>query len=456
MKIIIIGAGKVGQTIAQYLCEEDHSVIVIDKQEQVLEHLVNEYDLQAVCGDGAICSVLTEAEVEKAYLVIATTASDEINILSCMTARKMGARHCIARVRNPNYSEQLVFMRNELGLSMIVNPEFQAALEISRILRFPSAIKMESFAKDRIDLVEIRIGKDSKLLDVPLWRIPRLFDVQVLVCAVERGNRVFIPSGDFVLKEDDRIHITASHGDLYTFFKNMGILQGEVKTVMLIGGGRIAYYLARQLSEMGMKVKIIEQDEQRCVELAERLPKTTIIYGDGTQQEVLLEEGIESVDALVSLTGIDEENMILSLYASTKNVHKIVTKINRPALIDLLQSFGSDSIVSPKATTANTILQYVRAKQNLKGNSIKTLHRLVNGQVDALEFFINTPSEGLGIPFKKLPIRDDVLIACILRGNRTIIPNGNDCLQLNDGVLIVTTNRHIVDLRDILVLGEEQ
>lgn len=454
MNIILIGAGKVGETIAHCLCEERHSVTVIDKREEVLEALGNEYDIQAVCGDGALCSVLTEAQVEKAYLVIATTQSDEINILSCMTARKMGARHCIARVRNPDYSEQTVFLRNELGLSMIVNPEFQAALEISRILRFPSAIKMESFAKDRVDLVEIRIGKNNKLVDMPLWRIPRMLDSQVLICAVERGGKVSIPSGDFVLKEDDKIHITASHSQLHRFFRNLGILQETVKTVMLIGGGRIAYYLARQLSELGMKVKIIENNEERCIELAERLPKANIIYGDGTLQEVLLEEGIETVDALVSMTGIDEENMIVSLYASTKHVDKIVTKINRPELIDLLQNFGSDSIVSPKATTANTILQYVRAKQNLKGNSIKTLHRLVEGQVEALEFFINTKVQGLGVALKNLKTREDVLIACIMRGNRTIIPNGEDSLQLNDGVLVVTTSRHIVDLQDIFVLGE--
>ncbi len=450
MNIIIIGAGKVGQTIAQYLCEENHDITVIDKRESVLEQLINQCDVQGVCGDGAICSVLTEAEVERAYLVIATTDSDEINLLSCMTARKMGARHCIARVRNPNYAKQLAFMRSELGLSMIVNPDFQAALEISRILRFPSAIKMESFSKGRVDLVELRLTQGSKLVGVPLFRIPRLFDAQVLICAVERDKKVFIPSGEFVLKEGDKIHITASHRDLHQFFKNLGILKETIKSVLIVGGGRIAFYLATQLADTGMKVKIIERDAAHCEYLSERLPKATIIYGDGSSHEVLQEVGIENTDACVSLTGIDEENMIISMYANTQGVNKVVTKMNRPALIELLKSFGNDCIVSPKATTANTILQYVRAKQNLKGNNIKTLSKLINGEVEALEFFINIPTNLLGIKLKDLPIRDDAIIASIMRGTKTIIPNGEDALKLNDSVLIVTTNRRIRDLSDIL------
>lgn len=449
MKIIVVGAGKVGRTIANYLCEENHDVTVIDKRETVLENLMNECDVQGVCGDGALCTVLSEAQVEKTYLLITTTDSDEVNLLACMTARKMGARHCIARVRNPHYVSQLSFMRSELGLSMIVNPEFQTALEISKILRFPSAIKMESFAKDRVDLVEMRIPVDSKLVGMPLSRIPRVFDVQVLICVIEREQKVFIPTGDFVLKANDKIHVTATHANLQRFFKNMGIWRESIKTVMVIGGGRIAHYLAGLLADMGMKVKIIEQDEARCVDLSERLPKTNIIYGDGTEQSVLLEEGIEKVDACIALTGIDEENMIISMYATTKGVKKVVTKINRPALIDLLKSFGSDSIVSPKATTANTILQYVRAKQNLQGNNIKTLHKLINGQVEALEFFITTPAKWVGVPLKDLSIRDDAIIASIIRGTSTIIPNGNDALRMNDSVLVVTTNRRIQDMSDI-------
>ncbi len=451
MNIIVVGAGKVGATIASYLCEENHDVTVIDTREHVLDALINETDIQAVCGDGAICSILTEAEVEKAYLVIATTGSDEINLLCCMTARKMGARHCIARVRNPSYTKQIPFMRTQLGLSMIVNPDFQTALEISRTLRFPSAIKIEGFSKNRVDLIELKIEAGSKLVNVSLSQLSKVFNVKMLVCAIKRNDKVIIPKGDVVLKEGDKIHVTASHSHLNKFFKAMGILKDPIKTVMIIGGGRVAFYLAQHLEEIGMKVKIIENKEETCMVLAERLPKTSIIHGDGTRQELLLEEGIETVDACISLTGIDEENMIISMYAGTKNVKKIVTKINRTALIDLAKSFGTDSIVSTKETTANTILQYIRAKQNAKGNSIKTLTKLIDGRAEALEFFVSSKAKWLNIPLKNLDIRGDAIIAGIVRSNATVIPDGNDVIKYNDNVIVVTTNRHIKDIEDIFV-----
>ncbi len=449
MNIIVVGAGKVGVTIASYLCDENHDVTVIDKREHVLEELMNGTDIQAVCGDGAICSVLTEAEVEKAYLVIATTGSDEINLLCCMTARKMGARHCIARVRNPNYIKQIPFMRTQLGLSMIVNPDFQTAIEISRSLRFPSAIKIEGFSKNRVDLIELKVDANSKLLGLSLTQLSKMFNVKMLVCAIKSGEKVIIPKGDVVLKEGDKIHVTASHAHLNKFFKSIGILKNPIKTVMIIGGGRVSFYLAQQLEEIGMSVKIIENNADTCMTLSERLPKTTIIHGDGTRQELLLEEGIETVDACISLTGIDEENMIISMYAGTKNVRKIVTKINRTALINLAKSFGNDSIVSTKETTANTILQYIRAKQNAQGNSIKTLTKLVDGRAEALEFFVSTKSKWLNIPLKNLKIRNDAIIAGIVRSNATVIPNGNDVIKFNDNVIVVTTSRHIKDMEDI-------
>ncbi len=450
MNIIVVGAGKVGATIASYLCEENHDITVIDKRESVLEELMNGVDIQAVCGDGAICSVLSEAEVEKAYLVIATTGSDEINLLCCMTARKMGARHCIARVRNPSYIKQIPFMRTQLGLSMIVNPDSQTAIEISRTLRFPSAIKIDGFSKNRVDLIELNVNSSSKLLNLSLAQLSKVFKVKMLVCAIKRGEKVIIPKGDMVISEGDKIYVTASHAHLNKFFKAMGILKNPIKTVMIIGGGRVAFYLAGQLEEIGMQVKIIENNEETCMALAEKLPKTTIIHGDGTKQELLLEEGIDTVDACISLTGIDEENMIISMYASTKNVRKIVTKINRTALINLAKSLGNDTIVSTRETTANTILQYIRAKQNTDGNKIKTLTKLVDGKAEALEFFVSSKTKWLNIPLKNLKIRDRAIIAGIVRSNETVIPGGDDVIKFNDNVIVVTTDRHIKDIEDIV------
>ncbi len=450
MNIIVVGAGKVGTTIATYLCKENHDITVIDTKEETLDDVMNAIDVQGVYGNGAIYSVLADAEVAKAYLVIATTPSDEINMLCCMTAKKMGARHCIARVRNPSYIRQIPFMRKELGFSMIVNPDYQTALEISRILRFPSVIKIESFSKSRVDLVELKISPDSKLVGVPLNNLQSRFNVKVLVCTLQRGAEIIIPKWDVVLEAGDKIHLTASHSDLNKFFKRLGILKDPIRSVIIVGGGRIAYYLADQLCDIGMQVKIIENSEEACISLAESLPKASIVYGDGTKQEILLEEGIETVDACVSLTGIDELNMVISMYAQTKNVRKVVTKINRGELIDLAENFGNDSIVSTKLTTVNTILQYVRARQNTHGNSIITLNKLTDGRAEALEFFMDTHSSVIGVPLKKLQIRKDAIIAGIVRANTALIPGGDDHIEMYDNVIVVTTCPHIRDIEDIL------
>ncbi len=451
MNIIIVGAGKVGSTIASFLCEEDHDVTIIDTKEDVLDELMNAQDIQGVCGNGSILSILEEAGASKSSLVIATTVSDEINLLCCMTAKKMGAKHCIARVRNPSYIKQMPFMRKELGLSMIVNPDFQAAIEISRMLRFPSAIKIESFSKNRIDLVELKIGKNSKLANIPLLNLQQHFGVKAIVCSLQRGNEVIVPKGDVVLREEDKIHVTASHTDLNKLFKRLDILKDPIRSVMIIGGGRIAYYLAMQLCDIGMHVKIIENNPDACISLSEQLPKASIIYGDGTKQDLLLEEGIETVDACVALTGIDEMNMVISMYAETKDVRKIITKINRGELIDLAENLGNDSVVSTKLTTVNTILQYVRAKQNTEGNNIITLNKLIEGRAEALEFFMTKRISIMNIPLKKLKIRQDAIIAGIVRSNVAVIPNGDDMIQMNDNVLVVTTNKHITDIEDIFI-----
>lgn len=450
MHIIVIGGGKVGITLIEHLAKEGHDIVLIDNDPKVVESIINQFDIMAICGNGATCGILTEAGVAKTNLVISVTHSDELNILCCMVAKRMGARHTIARVRNPDYASQLYFMRNELGLSMMINPEFEAANEISRILRFPSAIKLDTFAKGRVELVEIKIAAGSPLSGMPLRALHGKYHVQVLVCAVQRGDEVFIPTGDFVLQEGDKIHITASHAELAAFFKELGIFKNKVKTVLIIGGGKIAFYLARQLCEMGMKVKIIEQDKQRCVELSEMLPKAMILQGDGTDQSLLLEEGLQQVDALVALTGIDEENIIVSIYACLKQVDKVVTKVNRNSFTDILESIGLESVIAPKNITANNIVRYVRAKQNSVGSSVQTLYKLVNDKVEALEFIVSDNSLLIGKTLKDLQLKDNLLVASIIRRGKLIFPRGSDTIEANDSVVVVTTNQFLRDLRDIL------
>lgn len=450
MKIIIVGDGKVGATLTEHLSKEGHDVVVIDQDPQVVEEMVNQYDVMGISGNGASYSVLMEAGANKANLLIAATSSDELNILSCMVSKKIGARHTIARVRNPEYSQQLVFLREELGLSMVVNPEMETATEICRALRFPSAINMETFARGRVELAEIKVQPDSILNGQPLFSLPDRLRVKILVCAVQRDGEIVIPDGNFVIQTGDKIHVTASHAELAAFFKVMGIYKQKARSVLIIGGGKIAHYLALQLLDAGMQVKIIEHDRQRCHELSDWLPKATVIHGDGTDQSLLLQEGIDTVDAVVSLTGMDEENILISMYAQTQKADKVVTKINRLSFLDMLGNMGLDTIVSPKTIAANRIIRYVRAMHNSDGSSVQTLYKLVGGQVEALEFVVSENAKFTGIPLKDLKTKQNVLIACIIRGGKPIIPQGSDTMEPRDAVIVVTANQYLRDLSDIL------
>lgn len=450
MNIIICGGGKIGTAITANLCKEGHDIVVVDINPKVVDYLVNEYDVMGLCGNGANYEVLEEAGVAKTHIFIATSSSDELNILSCMVAKKFGARHCIARVRNPDYAKQQVFMREEFGLSMMVNPEYDAANEISRMLRFPAALKIDSFAKGRVELAEIKLLDHTPLCGHPINTLYKEYGVKILICAVQREDQVLIPTGDFVLQAGDKIHITGSHSNLNAFLKKLGIYKQPVHSVIIVGGGKIAYYLARQLCETGIRVKIIEQNKARCVFLSEALPKATICCGDGTDQALLLEEGIENTDACVTLTDIDEENIIVSTYAAVKGVYKNITKVNRTSLGDILDSIGLDSVITPKSITADLIVQYVRAKQNSKGSNVLTLYKLINGQLEALEFTVRENNKFLGKPLKTLPLKKDLLIASIIRGNKQIIPQGDDTIELHDSVVVVTSNPHLGDLNEIL------
>ncbi len=450
MNIVIVGDGKVGATLVEHLSLEGHDVVVIDRDQKIVEQMVNSYDVMGICGNGANCEIQLEAGVDTCDLFIAATSSDELNILSCLMAKKAGAGHTIARVRNPDYRNQLPFFKDALGISMVVNPEYDAANEIAKVLRFPNAINIETFYRGLVDLVELKIDAGNPLCNMQMTDISNKFGLKILVCAVQRKNEVIIPRGDFVLQSGDRIHVTAPRGVLVSFMKKLKIYKHRTKDIMIIGGGKMGYYLARQLCETGgYNVKIIESDIERCEKLCEFLPKADIIHGDGTDRRILIEQGLEGQDAFVALTTIDEENIISSMYASSLGVSKTVAKVNRVSY-EVLESIGMDSAISSKAIAANRILAYARAIENSgEESSVQTLYKLVGGQVEALEFKIETDFSQIDIPLRDLKLKRDTLIACIIRNHKVIYPGGNDCIELNDRVVIVTKSNHISSINEI-------
>ena len=449
MNIIINGVGKIGRAVTEHLSGEGHNITVIDINPKVIDDVVNNFDVRGVCGNGAVFSTLKEAEVDKADLVISVTPSDELNIMSCLVAKKAGAKQTIARVRNPEYVSQVYLMREELGLSMAVNPDFDAAMEISRILRFPSAVKVDSFANGKVDLVEIKLDENSPLVGKSLLDLHEKYQIRMLVCAVCRGDEVFIPKGDFKLETKDEVYMTSSHAEVTKFFKKLNILKDRTRNVMIIGGGRIAFYLANELEDLGVTVKIIEKDQARCQFLSENISNALIINADGTDQKVLLEEGLERMDALISLTGFDEENIIISMNAKEKGVDTIIVKVNRNGYSSILDAAGIESVISPKDITTNHIIRYVRGMQSSKGSEFKTLYRLVDNKVEASEFYIPFETDYTNIPLKDLKTKNNTLLACIIRNNTVIIPNGNDSIKPQDTVIIITTSP-ITDVADIL------
>lgn len=449
MRIVIIGDGKVGRTLVESLSSEGHDLTVIDSSARNLAALANEQDVITVCGNGASYVTQHEAGVQHADLVIAVTPTDELNILCCLLARKLGAAHTVARVRNPDYSAQLVLLRDELGLSMTVNPEYAAASEIVRLLRFPSALRVEPFARNRAELVEYCITEDSALCGLALKKLAPSLNVHLLVCAVQRDGEVHIPTGEFILRAGDHIHITTPHAELATFFKKLGVYQHRVKNVMIVGGGRIGFYLAKQLLSLGVQVKIIEMDTERCNDLCERLPRCAIVQGDGTDIDLLQEEGIEQADAFVALTGIDEENIILSLYAAKRASGRVIAKVDRLTFMDVLGDMGLSHLVSPKGITSNSIVQYVRALSNSVGSNVETLLRLMDGRLECLEFRIRDGAAYLGQPLYTLPLKKNLLIGCIVRQGQPIIPCGQDIIEKGDSVLVITTKPYFNDFNDI-------
>ena len=452
MNTIIVGAGKVGQTLAAQLARENYNVTVIDTDSVVLDRLVNTYDILGVEGNGANLDIQREAGVANADLLIATTDSDEINMIACLVAKKLGAARTIARVRNPEYEKQLRFMRRELGLTMAINPEKEAAREIARVLRLMGASKVEAFSKGRIELIEHHLHEDSPLCGVKLMDLNKKFRVQVLICAVLRQGQVTIPSGNFTLQAEDTVYLTAPAQTLEKFFRAIGMRHSRARSVIVVGASTTGYYLAQSLADAGMSIKVLDQNEERCRYFSEIVPRALVIHGDGTDSELLAEEGIAEVDAFVALTDIDETNILMSMNVSHDNDCKVVTKVNRQSLRKLLDQTGLlDTVVSPAEVTAERILVYVRALHNADGLPAKTLHHLISGQVDALEFTVTESFPELGTPLKDLPTKEGVLLAAIVRpSGEIIIPSGSDALQNGDDVILVTTDTELTDLRDIL------
>lgn len=449
MNIVIVGDGKVGATLVEYLSLENHNIVVIDRDQKVVEQMVNNFDVMGICGNGASYEVQVEAGVADAKLFVAATSSDELNILCCLMAKKIGAQHTIARVRNPEYMTQLAFIKDELGLSMVVNPEYDAANEIAKILRFPSAINIESFSKGNVDLAEIKITADSPLCDKQVVDIFNSLKTKVLICAVQRGNDIFIPRGDFVIKSGDKIHITASRTALIKFMKETKIYKHRTKDIMIIGGGKMGYYLARQLSGTGgYNIKIIEIDKARCEHLCVALPDVDIINADGTDRNVLHEQGIDHLDAFVALTTIDEENIITSMYASAIGISKTVAKVNRVSY-QVLESIGMDSAFSSKELAANRIIAYIRALDNSGESSVQTLYRLLDGRIEALEFNITENFKKTGIPLKNLNLHENTLIGCIIRESQVVFPNGDDTIEIGDSVIVVSKKQGITSINEI-------
>ncbi len=451
MNIVIVGAGKVGQNLTRLLTLENHSVTVVDSDRKIVENLVNDFDVIGYFGNGAAFRAQEETGVSKCDCFIAVTGSDELNIMSCMLAAKIGAKRTIARVRNTEYSSQLLFMQNKLGIDLLINPEFETALELQRIIDFPAATRIETFAKGRIELAEIVIAENSPLVGITLKDLKQTFNISILVCAVKREDKVIIPDGNFVVTAGDRLYFTASKSALPSVFKVLGLQKKKIKSVLIVGGSRTAFYLAKHLLKSGKTVKLIELVEEHALQLEAELSGASVVCGDGTDTELLAEEGLADFDAAVALTNIDEENIILSMYASQHGVRKTACKINRDPLAKMTSSMLTDcSVVCPKTNTAAIILRYIRAVENASGDSIQTLYKILDGEAEAAEFIASEDSLIVGKPLRDLSLKPNHIVACVSSGKKVIIPDGNTVINPGDSVIIITSGASLTTLSDAI------
>ncbi|MBO4905172.1 MAG: Trk system potassium transporter TrkA [Lachnospiraceae bacterium] len=451
MKIIIVGCGKVGSTLAEHLNQEGHEITIIDKHWEKLKYLADRIDVLGVEGNGASISTQREAGVQDSDIMIATTNSDELNLLCCLIAKKAGNCRTIARIRDPEYYNEMRYIRDELNLSMVINPELAAATEIARIIKFPSAMKVDTFARGRVELIRISVPAGSELDGIRLSEIESKLHCKVLICTVERGEELLIPHGDFNLVAGDIVSFIAPHSVALAFFKASGAkISNNVKSIILIGGGMMSYYVAKKLEETKISVKIIEQDFARCQELSDMLPKAMIINGDGTDKKLLEEEGIEVIDAVGNFTGIDEENILLALHEKSMSNAKLLTKINRITFEEVIAGLDIGSIINPNSITSDNIVRFVRAINNSKGSNVETLYKIAQGRAEALEFRVRNESAIVGKPLMDLSIKPDVIIACITRDKKVIIPSGQSTIERDDLVVVVSVSRGLNDLEDIL------
>ena len=450
LKIIIIGCGKVGRTLVEQLSQEGHDITIIDKNRERISQLANLYDVMGLVGNGASYNIQKEAGIGNADLIIAVTGSDELNLLCCTIATQVGNCAAIARVRTPDYSQEADYLREKLGLALIINPEYEAARDMARILYLPSSLEVTGFAHGQAELIKYAIPENSPMDGIAIKDLGHQLKTNILIGAIERDNDVFIPSGDFILKKGDKLSFVGAHKQAKEFFSHLGLNSHSVKNTMIIGGGKAAYYLAKELLSRGIRVKIIENDFNRCEELSILLPEAIIINGDATDQTLLREEGIETTQSFVPLTGIDEENIMLTLYAKQVSNAKVITKINRITFTNVINSLDLGSVIYPKYITSEAIIAYVRAKKASMHSNIETLYHMYDSRVEAIEFFVSEKSAVTDVPLKDLTLKDNLLLCFINRNGRIIIPSGNDSIQKNDTVMIITKHTGFNQIQDIL------
>ena len=450
MKIIIIGTGKVGFSLAEQLLNEKHDITIVDTQDSALRRATDALDIMSVKGNGVSTDTLREAGAEDADLLVAATNSDEVNMVCCLTAKHLGAKYTIARIRNPEYNLGLHELKKNMGIDMVINPENATAVEISRLLRFPSAANIETFCRGRVELMGFRLQEGDFLVNQPLHALSaQVKQLSLLVCAVDRDGEVTIPNGSFVPQVGDKLYLIGRPTSLDQFFRLLGRYSPKVRTVFIVGGGKISVYLTAILEKMKMRVKIVELSEKRCRLVSEMMPRTTVICGDGTDQELLESERMSAADAFVALTDRDEDNLIISLYAMQQGMHKVVTKCNRQNYTGIARAVGLDSVISPKLITAAQILQLVRGMQNSQGSVMNTLYRIADGKTEAMEFTVGPSTRHLNVPLRDLHLHKGILIAVIMRDGEIIIPEGSSCIQEGDSVIIISRDRPIQDLNDI-------
>lgn len=450
LNIIIVGCGKVGMTLIEQLSKEGHDITIIDKNAAKVQEMSNLYDIMGLVGNGASYSVQMEAGIENADLIIAVTASDELNLLCCTVAKQVGDCAAIARVRTPDYSKEAGYLREKLGLTMIINPELEASLETARILYLPTALEVNSFAHGQAEIVKFKIPEGNLLDGMTIATLGKSITNEILICAIEREGEVYIPGGNFQMAKDDIVSFVAPRRHIRSFLKKIGFKTKQVKDAMIVGGGKASYYLAKQLIAMGIDVKIIEQNKERCEELSILLPEAIIINGDGTDEEVLREEGIEYAQAFIPLTDIDEENIMLTLHAKQVSNAKLITKINRSTFKNVISKLDLGSVIYPRYITSEAIIAYVRAKKNSTNSNIETLYHMFDNRAEAIEFRVDKPSSVTGIPLKDLMLKNDLLVSFIYRNGKVQIPSGLDTIEVGDTVMIVTTHTGLDNIQDII------